>query len=38
MTMFDRNVPNRCTWTRAPTRGEVVVDIWLLQGFSTRLE
>jgi hypothetical protein len=29
MTMFDRKVPNRCTWTRAPARGDsVMVDMW----------
>ena len=27
MIMLDRNVPNFCTWTRAPTRGAGVVAI-----------
>ena len=27
MIMLDRNVPNFCTWTRAPGRGVVCVDM-----------
>jgi hypothetical protein len=31
-TMLDRNVPNLCTWIRAPVRGAVVA-VAAIEGF-----